>query len=31
MARRITGELARFLIVGITAVCIDYALLMMFL
>lgn len=25
MARRITGELARFLIVGITAVCIDYA------
>lgn len=25
MARRITGELARFLIVGITAVGIDYA------
>ena len=25
MTRRITGELARFLIVGITAVCIDYA------
>jgi len=25
MAGRITGELARFLIVGVTAVCIDYA------